>query len=85
MYYVRFPLKLTEVACLIQNGVSPHCGDKSMARRCTRRSVELLSHDVISLECERKHSNVASLNERQNNVTSCTKCSLHQNIISILI
>jgi hypothetical protein len=39
MYYVRFPLKLTEVASLIQDGVSPHCGDKSMARRCTRRSL----------------------------------------------
>jgi hypothetical protein len=28
-------------------------------------SAELLCHDVISLECERKHSNVASLNEWQ--------------------
>ena len=26
---------------------------------------ELLCHDVISLECGRKHSNVTSLNERQ--------------------
>jgi len=32
-------LKLTKVACLIQDVVSPHCGDKRMARRCMRRSL----------------------------------------------
>ena len=25
--------------CIIQDVVSPHCGDKRMARRCTRRSL----------------------------------------------
>jgi hypothetical protein len=28
-----------KVACLIQDFASPHCGDKRMARRCTRRSL----------------------------------------------
>jgi hypothetical protein len=32
------------------------------------------SHDVISLECEKKHTNLPLVNERQNNVTSCTNC-----------
>jgi SAM-dependent MidA family methyltransferase len=32
-------MKLTKVACLIQDVVSPYCGDKGMARRCTRRSL----------------------------------------------
>jgi hypothetical protein len=39
-------------------------------------SAKLLSHDVISLECETKHTNLTLVNEPQNNVTSCTKCSL---------
>jgi hypothetical protein len=34
-----FPLKLTKVARLLQDVVSPQCGDKRMARRCTRRSL----------------------------------------------
>jgi hypothetical protein len=40
LYYLtlRFLMKLTKVACLIQD-VSPYCGDKRMARRCTRRSL----------------------------------------------
>ena len=38
-------------------------------------SAKLLSHDVISLECETKHTNLTMVNERQNNVTSCTNCS----------
>jgi hypothetical protein len=37
-------------------------------------SAKLLSHDVISLECETKHTNLTLVNERQNNVTSCTNC-----------
>ena len=37
---------------------------------------KLLSCDVISLEYETKHTNLTLVNERQNNVTSCTKCSL---------
>jgi hypothetical protein len=37
-------------------------------------STKLLSHDVISLECETKYTNLTLVNERQNNVTSCTNC-----------
>jgi hypothetical protein len=32
-------------------------------------SAKLLRHDVISLECEIKHTNLTLVNERQNNVT----------------
>ena len=28
---------VSDIRCLIQDAVSPHCGDKRMARRCTRR------------------------------------------------
>jgi hypothetical protein len=38
-YNVRLPLKLKKVACLIQDVVSPHCGDKRMVRGCTRSSL----------------------------------------------
>ena len=31
--------RLSDTKCLIQNVVSPHCGDKRMAQRCTRRSL----------------------------------------------
>ena len=37
-------------------------------------SAKLLSHDVISLEYETRHTNLTLVNERQNNVTSCTNC-----------
>ena len=30
---------LSDTRCLIQDAVSPHCGDKRMSRRCTRRSL----------------------------------------------
>jgi hypothetical protein len=40
-------------------------------------SAKLLSHDVISLECETKHTNLTLMIERQNNVTSCTNCPYH--------
>jgi len=32
-------LNLKKVACLIQDVVSPHCGDKRMTRRCTWSSL----------------------------------------------
>jgi len=38
-YNVRLPLKLKKVACLIQDVVSPHCGDKRMVRGCMRSSL----------------------------------------------
>ena len=31
--------RLSDTRCLIQDVVSPHCGDKRIARRCTRRSL----------------------------------------------
>ena len=31
--------RLSDTKCLIQDVASPHCGDKRMARRCTRRSL----------------------------------------------
>jgi hypothetical protein len=31
--------RLSDTKCLIQDVVSPHCGDKRMARRCTRHSL----------------------------------------------
>jgi hypothetical protein len=53
------------------------------SQRCTRRSLPnyLVMTSVIlllplSLECETKDTNLTLVNERQNNVTSCTKCSL---------
>ena len=39
LHFVRFPLNLKKVACLIQDVVSPHCGDKRMARCCTGSSL----------------------------------------------
>ena len=39
VHYLRFPSKLKTVACLIQDVVSPHCGDKRMVVRCTRHSL----------------------------------------------
>jgi len=37
MYWLH--LKLKKVACLIQDVVSPHCGDKRMVRLCMRSSL----------------------------------------------
>jgi len=55
--------RLSDTRCLIQDVVSPHCGDKRMVRHCTRRSLdELLWHDVIPLEWETKHSNLTLVN-----------------------
>ena len=31
--------RLFDTRCMLQDVVSPHCGDKRMARRCTRRSM----------------------------------------------
>ena len=31
--------RLSDTRCMIQDVVSPHCGDKRMARRCTRSSL----------------------------------------------
>ena len=34
-----FSFESNEICCLIQDVVSPHCGDKRMAWRCSRRSL----------------------------------------------
>ena len=56
-----FPLKLKKVACLIQDGVSTHCGDKRMAWRCTGFSVP--NYFGIELESEEKCINVSNVNK----------------------
>jgi hypothetical protein len=58
---------LSDKKCLIQNVVSPHCSDKRMSQRCTRRSLpNYFDIDVISLECKTKqHSNLTLVNERK--------------------
>jgi hypothetical protein len=53
--FCTFPLNLKKVACLIQDAVSPHCGDKRMAQHCTRHSLpNYMSwcHIMSSLLCE---------------------------------
>ena len=76
---------LSNTRCLIQDVLSPHCGDKRMARRCTRRSL-LNYFDMTSYHWnETKHSNWHWWKNGKNNVTSCTKCSLPESIVHILI
>jgi hypothetical protein len=50
LHYVCFPLKLMKVICLIQDVVSPHCGDKGMERRCT---ISSLSNYFVMTSCHR--------------------------------
>ena len=81
-----FSFEINEVACLIQDIVSPHCGDKRMARRCTRRSLPN-SFDMTSYYWNVRQNTVTWrwwMNAK-NNVTSYTKCSLPQSIVHILI
>ena len=33
---MSYEITCVDTRCLIQDVVSPHCGDKRMARRCTR-------------------------------------------------
>ena len=40
--YVSFEInesRLSDAKCMIEDVVSPHCGDKILPRRCTRRSL----------------------------------------------
>ena len=77
---------LSDTRCLIQDVVSPHCGDKRMARRCTRYSLSNY-FDMTSYHWNVRQSTVTWrwwMNGR-NNVTSCTKCSLPESIVQILI
>jgi hypothetical protein len=41
---------LSNTRCLIQDVLSPHCGDKRMARRCTRRSLPNYSLSNVSIK-----------------------------------
>ena len=74
---------LSDTRCMIQYVISPHCGDKRMARRCTRSSlpnyfVMTSFHAGKKRQCkQRKQSKRMNC---KNNVTSCTKCSLHQSM-----
>ena len=69
--------------CLIQDVVSPQCGDKRMARRCTLNYFIMTSYHWNVRQ--NTHSNVTLVNHGKNNVTSCTKCSLPRSIVQILI
>ena len=78
--------RLSDTRYLIQDVVSPHCGDKRMARRCTRRSLPNY-FDMTSYHWNVRQSTVTWrwwMNGK-NNVTSYTKCSLPQSIVHILI
>jgi hypothetical protein len=76
---------LSDTRCLIQDVVSPHCGDKRKARRCTRSS--LPNYFVMTSYHWIKHINVSKVNKAiewtATNVTSCTKCNLPQSIVHI--
>ena len=61
--------RLSDTRCLIQVVVPPHCGDKRMARRCTKRS--RTNYFVITLY--------------HWNVTSSMKCSILQGNVQTLI
>jgi hypothetical protein len=78
--------RLSDTRCLIQDVVSPHCGDKRMVRRCTRRSPS--NHfDMTSYHWNMRQNTVTwrwGMNGK-NYVTSYTKCSLPQSIEHILI
>jgi hypothetical protein len=77
--------RLSDRGCLIQDVVSPHCGDKRMARRCTRRSLPNY-FDMTSYHWNVRQNTVTWrwwMNGK-NNVTSYTKCSLPQSIVHIL-
>jgi len=53
-----------DTRCLIQDTVSPYCGDKKNdATLHETFSAELLCHDVISLECGENHNNVSNGNK----------------------
>jgi hypothetical protein len=71
--------RLTDTRCLIQDVVSPHCGDKRMARRCTRRSLSNY-FDMTSYHWNVRQNTVTWrwwMNGK-NNVMSYPKCSLPQ-------
>jgi hypothetical protein len=69
--------RLSDTRCMIQDVVTSHCGDKRMARRCTRRSLPNY-FDMASYQWNVRQNTVTWrwwMNGK-NNVTSYTKCSL---------
>ena len=78
--------RLSDTRCVIQDVASPHCGDKRMARRCTKRSLPNY-FDMTSYHWNVRQNTVTWhwWMSGQNNVTSCTKCSLPESIVHILI
>ena len=88
--YVRFfeinESSLSDARCLIQDVVSPHCDDKRMARRYTRRSLSNY-FDMTSYHWNVRQNTITWRwwMNRKNNVTLYTKCSLSQSVVHILI
>ena len=62
-FYLTYSFEINEIRCLIQDVISPHCGDNRMVRRCMRRS--LPNYFDKSLECETRHSNLTLVNEQK--------------------
>ena len=56
--------RLSDTRCIIHDVVSPHCGDKRMVRRCTRRSLPNY-FAMTSYYWNVRHSNVTLVNERE--------------------
>jgi hypothetical protein len=89
LYTLSFEINessLYDTRCLIQDVVSPHWGDKRMARRCTRRSLPNY-FDLTSYHWNVRQNTVTWrwwMNGKIN-VTSYTKCSPSQSIVYILI
>ena len=73
---------LSDTRCMIQDVVI-----KNGATLYEIFSAELFCHDVISLECggkrQCKQRKQSKRMNRKNNVTLCTKCSLHQSMVQI--
>jgi hypothetical protein len=57
-----------DTRCLIQDDVSPHCGDKRMARRCTRRSLPNY-FDMTSYHWNARQNTVTGIGERTEKIT----------------
>jgi hypothetical protein len=59
---------LSDTRCLIQDVVSSHCGDKRMARRCTRRSLPNY-FDMTSYHWNARQNTVIGIGERMEKIT----------------
>ena len=71
LYTFSFEIKeswLSDTRCLIQDVVSPHYGDKRMARRCTRRSLPNY-FDMTSYHWNVKQNTVTGISERTEKIT----------------